>query len=173
MTIRFGLGPIPIGFAFVVLSDRGIRGLFLLDQEDPVPGLARLRATLPCAPLVEDRAAVAHVLHRAEAFVSRGQGCEDLALDLHGTPFQHRVWEALRSIPIGSTCTYGELARRLGAPGAARAVGAACGANPVALLVPCHRTVGAGGDLGGYRWGLERKRGLLERERQWRMTDEG
>jgi AraC family transcriptional regulator of adaptative response/methylated-DNA-[protein]-cysteine methyltransferase len=92
-------------------------------------------------------------------------GSEEIPLDLRGTPFQVRVWEALRTIPVGETTTYGAIARGLGlAPGASRAVGAACGANPVAVLVPCHRVVPASGGLGGYRWGLDRKRRLLERE---------
>ncbi|WP_052296237.1 methylated-DNA--[protein]-cysteine S-methyltransferase [Spirochaeta thermophila] len=88
-------------------------------------------------------------------------------VDLVGTPFQLAVWDALRGIPAGQVRTYGEVARAVGRPGAARAVGAACGANRVAVLVPCHRVVGAGGSLGGYRWGVWRKRVLLERE-GWR-----
>jgi AraC family transcriptional regulator, regulatory protein of adaptative response / methylated-DNA-[protein]-cysteine methyltransferase len=86
-------------------------------------------------------------------------------LDLIGTAFQQRVWRALRDIPLGTTATYAQIARRIGAPGAARAVGHACGKNPVAVAVPCHRVVREDGGLGGYRWGLGRKRALLERER--------
>jgi AraC family transcriptional regulator of adaptative response/methylated-DNA-[protein]-cysteine methyltransferase len=87
-----------------------------------------------------------------------------LPLDLRGTPFQRRVWAALREIPPGRTETYGALAARIGQPGAARAVARACAANPVALLVPCHRVVPAGGGTGGWRWGAARKRDLLMRE---------
>ncbi|MBR0650585.1 methylated-DNA--[protein]-cysteine S-methyltransferase [Roseomonas terrae] len=87
-----------------------------------------------------------------------------LPLDLRGTPFQRRVWAALRDIPPGRTETYGALAARIGHPGAARAVARACAANPVALLVPCHRVVPADGGTGGWRWGAERKRALLMRE---------
>jgi AraC family transcriptional regulator of adaptative response/methylated-DNA-[protein]-cysteine methyltransferase len=90
----------------------------------------------------------------------------ELPLDVRGTAFQHRVWDALRRIPAGETWTYGQLAEAIGAPRAVRAVGAACGANPVAVVVPCHRVVGADRKLTGYRWGVEKKRQLLERERR-------
>jgi O-6-methylguanine DNA methyltransferase len=89
----------------------------------------------------------------------------DLPLDVQATAFQRRVWEALRQIPRGEVRTYGQIAREIGQPEAVRAVGRACGANPVALAIPCHRVVGADGGLGGYRWGVERKRRLLEAER--------
>jgi len=85
-------------------------------------------------------------------------------LDLRGTPFQRRVWGALREVPAGSTTSYSALAARIGAPGSARAVGAACGANPIAVAIPCHRARRGDGSLAGYRWGLERKRELLRRE---------
>ena len=88
----------------------------------------------------------------------------DLPLDVRGTAFQQRVWAALRAIPPGSTATYGEIARRIGKPQSARAVGAACGANPIAVAIPCHRVVGSAGALTGYRWGVGIKRALLERE---------
>jgi methylated-DNA-[protein]-cysteine S-methyltransferase len=89
----------------------------------------------------------------------------DVPLLLEGTPFQNEVWRALLEIPAGSTATYGEIARRLGRPQAARAVGAANGQNPISIIVPCHRLVGADGTLTGYGWGLDRKRSLLDRER--------
>jgi methylated-DNA-[protein]-cysteine S-methyltransferase len=90
----------------------------------------------------------------------------DLPIAPRGTPFQRAVWDALVAIPPGETRTYGAIARSLGRPSAARAVGAACGANPIGILVPCHRVVGADGGLTGFGWGLERKRWLIERERQ-------
>ncbi len=90
----------------------------------------------------------------------------ELSLDLRGTVFQLRVWTVLQGIPAGETITYGELARRIGLPGGARAVAGACGANPAAVIVPCHRVVAADGGLGGYRWGVERKRALLKREQR-------
>jgi AraC family transcriptional regulator of adaptative response/methylated-DNA-[protein]-cysteine methyltransferase len=88
----------------------------------------------------------------------------DLPLDIRATSFQRRVWEAIRTIPYGETRTYAEIAAAVGAPAAARAVGQACGANPVSIVIPCHRVVASGGGLGGYGWGLERKRWLLRHE---------
>jgi AraC family transcriptional regulator of adaptative response/methylated-DNA-[protein]-cysteine methyltransferase len=163
--IRFGLGPTPLGFAFVALTGRGVSGLYLLDDEDPSPALARLRKDHPAVALAEDGAAIAPIVKRIHAWLDGEPDGDDVRLDMHGTAFQHRVWDALRSIPAGSTRTYGELGRQLGMPGAARAVGSACARNPVALFVPCHRVVHHNGDPGGYHWGLERKRALLERER--------
>jgi AraC family transcriptional regulator of adaptative response/methylated-DNA-[protein]-cysteine methyltransferase len=89
----------------------------------------------------------------------------DLPLDIRGTAFQLRVWEALRAIPPGETVSYAQVARRIGRPGASRAVAAACASNPVAVAIPCHRVVRTDGSLSGYRWGVQRKAALLERER--------
>jgi AraC family transcriptional regulator of adaptative response/methylated-DNA-[protein]-cysteine methyltransferase len=88
----------------------------------------------------------------------------DVPLDPRGTPFQQRVWQALRDIPAGATATYADIAARIGAPGSVRAVAQACGANPIAIAIPCHRVVRSDGALSGYRWGVERKRALLDRE---------
>ncbi|MGH8451504.1 methylated-DNA--[protein]-cysteine S-methyltransferase, partial [Pseudomonas sp.] len=88
----------------------------------------------------------------------------DLPLDLRGTAFQERVWQALREIPVGATATYAQIAQRIGAPKSFRAVAQACGANSLAVVIPCHRVVRSNGELSGYRWGVERKRQLLERE---------
>ncbi len=88
----------------------------------------------------------------------------DLPLDVRGTAFQQRVWQALRDIPAGSTASYADIARRIGAPKAVRGVAGACAANPIAVAIPCHRVVRSNGALAGYRWGVERKRALLERE---------
>jgi AraC family transcriptional regulator of adaptative response/methylated-DNA-[protein]-cysteine methyltransferase len=89
----------------------------------------------------------------------------DLPLDLRGTAFQERVWQALREIPVGSTASYAQIAQRIGAPTSFRAVAQACGANSLAVAIPCHRVVRSNGDLSGYRWGVERKRQLLDREK--------
>ena len=88
----------------------------------------------------------------------------DLALDIRGTAFQRRVWQALREIPVGTTVTYGEIAKRIGLPKAVRAVASVCAANNIAVAIPCHRVVRKDGSLAGYRWGIERKRTLLARE---------
>jgi AraC family transcriptional regulator, regulatory protein of adaptative response / methylated-DNA-[protein]-cysteine methyltransferase len=163
--IRYAVGETALGHAFVALTERGLCLLFLLDDADPAPGLKRLRADFPEAELVEDVSALEPLLKRIRAHFHDGRACNELPLDLHGTPFQLRVWSALRTIPRGGTRTYGALAQQLGLPpGAARAVGAAVGANPVAVLVPCHRVIRANGELGGYRWGPDRKRALLDQE---------
>jgi AraC family transcriptional regulator, regulatory protein of adaptative response / methylated-DNA-[protein]-cysteine methyltransferase len=163
--IRFAVGPTPLGFAFVATTDLGVCALSPLEGADPSPALARLREENPAVELTEDGAAIAPVLDHLRTWFDGDQVRDDISLDLRGTPFQRQVWEALRTIPRGSTRTYGEIARQIGAPRAARAVGAACGRNPVALLVPCHRVVRHNGDVGGFFWGTERKRVLLEWER--------
>jgi len=101
----------------------------------------------------------------AVAYIGMPKGLFQLPLEIQGTAFQQKVWAALRDIPFGETATYAELARRVGAPAATRAVASACGANPAAVAVPCHRVLRSDGGLGGYRWGIERKRRLLDRER--------
>ena len=105
---------------------------------------------------------------KVRAFIAGEGSLARVPLDIRGTVFQRRVWEALRRIPRGETLTYGEIARAIGAPAAVRAVGSACGANPVALVVPCHRAVRADGGLGGYAWGLPVKKRLLEIEKRRR-----
>lgn len=165
LTIRYGLGATPVGFAFVAATERGVCALFIQDTAEHAGSLERLRRDFPGASIEADPAAADRVVPRVVAHLTSGRACDDLALDLRGTPFRLCVWEALRAIPRGTTTTYGALAATLGlAPGSSRAVGSACGANPVSLLVPCHRVVREGGGLGGYYWGLDRKRALLELE---------
>ncbi len=163
--IRQGTGATPLGPVFVARSDRGIRALFLGAETSLEARRDRVRKLAPDAAWIDDDAAIQPVVERLAAWLEGGLACDDLPVDLRGTPFQVRVWNALREIPMGSTWTYGELAKALGQPNAARAVGAACGANPVAILVPCHRVVGSDGSLVNYRWGLEFKRALLDVER--------
>jgi AraC family transcriptional regulator of adaptative response/methylated-DNA-[protein]-cysteine methyltransferase len=103
-------------------------------------------------------------MDQVEDLVEGRAAATSLPLDLHGSEFQLMVWQALRKIPPGTTRTYSQVAIEIGRPGAARAVARACATNPAAVVVPCHRVVGAGGDIHGYRWGLERKRKLLDRE---------
>lgn len=119
---------------------------------------------VPPADAIEDAAPFRALRDWLDAYFAGGTAPYGGRVQLDGTPFQQRVWAALRQIPHGTTATYGALARRLGAPGAAQAVGAASGANPVALVVPCHRVVGAGGALTGFAGGLDAKRFLLARE---------
>jgi AraC family transcriptional regulator of adaptative response/methylated-DNA-[protein]-cysteine methyltransferase len=162
-SIRFAVGQGSLGAVLVAATDRGICAVALGD--DPQALLDDLQALFPRAALVgadsQFERWVAQVVGLVEE-PSRGLG---LPLDIRGTAFQQRVWRALREIPCGETLSYAELARRLGVPGSARAVAGACAANRIAVAIPCHRVVRTGGGLAGYRWGIERKRALLDRER--------
>ena len=124
-----------------------------------------MRADFPKATIVRDDDAMRELAARVVAFVGDTSASLDLPLDIRATPFQLAVWRELCAIPPGTTRSYGEIAQRLGRARGARAVGRANGSNPLAVLIPCHRVVGADGKLTGYRWGLEYKRRLLEHER--------
>jgi len=161
-TIRMLVGASSLGQVLVAATARGVCWVALGNDA------AKLEAELwqhftEARPAPPNRALRAHV-RRILGWIERGEVADDLPLDLVGTRFQLRVWEELRRLPPGKTASYGELARKLEHPGAARAVGTAAGKNPVALLVPCHRLLRNDGAMGGYRWGVERKRTLLERE---------
>jgi AraC family transcriptional regulator of adaptative response/methylated-DNA-[protein]-cysteine methyltransferase len=141
------------------------RGVCFLGFAEPRAALAGdLRRRFPRALVVEDDAALAGHLAAVLAYLAAPRGGLSLPLDLAGTAFQKRVWDALRAIPAGERTTYGALAASLGAPEAVRAVAGACARNPVALAVPCHRVIGKDGSLAGYRWGVARKRALLAAE---------
>ena len=161
-SIRFSIGESSLGRVLVAQSDRGIAAVLIGHDAD---ALRRdLDARFPGASLVEARAETSAVATRVIRFIE-SPGCTlDVSLDLRGTEFQQKVWRALQDIPAGETATYTEIANRLGLPTAVRAVAAACGANPLAVVVPCHRVVRSDGALAGYRWGIERKRALLDRE---------
>lgn len=155
--------PTPIGELLIAASDTGITGVYFPTSRHGPPPAERER-------WVEDDgcgAASAHLAlaraQLAEYFAGRRTGF-DVPLDPAGSAFERRVWDALRAIPYGATTSYGALARRLGDPRATRAVGAANGRNPIPIIVPCHRVIGANGDLVGFGGGLERKRWLLEHE---------
>lgn len=160
--IRFALGQCSLGAILVAATEKGICAILFGD--DPETLLRDLQDRFPKAELIggdrEFEQWVAKVVGLVEA---PGHGL-DLPLDLQGTIFQRRVWQALRAIPAGTTTTYSEIARRIGQPEAVRAVAGACAANPIAVAIPCHRVVRNDGALAGYRWGLARKRALLERE---------
>src|SRR5690348_11536717 len=146
----------PIGELTLASDGEGLTGLYMTEQ--------RHRPELPAADGDDDAVLAAAREQLAEYFAGERRNF-DLPLKPAGTPFQRSVWEALRAIPYGETAGYGELAQRLGRPGAARAVGLANGRNPIAIVVPCHRVIGAAGALTGYGGGLERKRYLLALER--------
>jgi AraC family transcriptional regulator of adaptative response/methylated-DNA-[protein]-cysteine methyltransferase len=159
--IRFGTAATPLGRLLVARTARGVCAVSLGDGD---PGLERaLRAEFPRASLERDDGAMAGWLEAVATQAAGGPPAE-LPLDLRGTAFQLRVWQALREIPRGQSRSYGALAASLGAPRGARAVARACATNRVALLVPCHRVVAGGGGLGGYRWGASRKARLLDGE---------
>jgi AraC family transcriptional regulator, regulatory protein of adaptative response / methylated-DNA-[protein]-cysteine methyltransferase len=162
MRIAYTIVPSPLGRLLVAATERGISAVCLGDADGPLE--AALRQEYAAAELRRDdtglKAWVAGILQRMEGREPAG----GLPVDLRATAFQRRVWEELKAIPRGQTRSYGEIARRIGQPSAARAVARACATNPVALVIPCHRVVGGDGRVAGYRWGVERKRRLLERE---------
>ncbi len=162
MEIGYALGSSALGPFLVAATARGICRIDLGGSGEDLVG--RLKDRFPKARIREgDDSFRRLVTLVAELMANPGRGL-DLPLDIRGTAFQHRVWKALQDIPPGTTASYGEVAAGLGRPRAARAVALACAANPVALAVPCHRVVRADGGLGGYRWGLERKAAILEKE---------
>ncbi len=163
-TIRFAIGQSSLGAVLVAASAKGVCAISLGD--DPEALLRDLQDRFPQATLAGADEAFERYVAAAVGMVEQPQTRVDLPLDMRGTAFQQRVWAALRDIPAGETASYAEIARRIGAPKATRAVAGACAANPVSLAVPCHRVVRSDGALSGYYWGVERKRELLERERK-------
>lgn len=163
-TIRYAAGQSSLGPFVAALSARGLAMV-----EFGAMSEADLRARFPDAALVEDPAALHQTLGRLADLIEHPERDSDLALDLRGTAFELKVWNALRDIPAGTTASYGEIAARVGSPREAREVGEACAANRLAVVVPCHRIVRKDGSISGYRWGFKRKRALLEREHRARL----
>ena len=162
--LHYAVGACALGAILVAQSARGVCAILLGDSAE---ALAReLQERFPQAELVGGDAGFERLVAQVVGFVEAPRLGLDLPLDVRGTAFQQRVWQALREIPPGRTLGYAELAARIGAPRAVRAVAGACAANALAVAIPCHRVVRSDGGLSGYRWGVERKRALLERERQ-------
>lgn len=160
--IRFAIGECSLGAILVAASSRGVCAILLGDDPD---ALARdLQDRFPRADLIGADADFERIVARVVATVEAPGLGLDLPLDVRGTAFQQRVWQALRDIPAGDTASYAQVAQRIGMPKAARAVAQACAANALAVAIPCHRVVRNDGNLSGYRWGVERKRTLLDRE---------
>ncbi|HJV24893.1 MAG TPA: bifunctional DNA-binding transcriptional regulator/O6-methylguanine-DNA methyltransferase Ada [Aromatoleum sp.] len=164
--IRFAVGRCSLGAILVARSERGICAILLGD--DPQALVDDLQAHFPAARLVAGDADFDSLVAQVVGFVEAPATGLDLPLDIRGTAFQQRVWQALQKIPPGERISYTELAQRIGAPAAVRAVAGACAANALAVAIPCHRVVRNDGGLAGYRWGIERKRSLLERETEGR-----
>ena len=160
--IWFAIGECSLGSILVASSERGVCAIFL--GEDP-DALARdLQDRFPRANLIGGDKAFEQLVAKVIGFVEAPALGLDLPLDVRGTAFQQRVWQALRTIPVGSTASYTDIAKRIGSPNSVRAVAQACAANALAVAIPCHRVVKNDGALSGYRWGVERKRELLKRE---------
>jgi AraC family transcriptional regulator of adaptative response/methylated-DNA-[protein]-cysteine methyltransferase len=164
-TIRFSCRPCSLGRALVAASERGVCALLLGDDADALK--EELSRRFPDARLHETAVADRPVA-AAFALVEAPSSRFDFPIDPRGTAFQRRVWAALRGVPPGCTASYADIARRIGAPTAVRAVAGACAANPIAIAIPCHRVLRSDGGLSGYRWGVSRKSALLERERTFR-----
>ena len=160
--IRFAVGQCALGAILVGQSQRGICAILLGDDPDRLT--RQLQDQFPKAKIIGGDARFERLVAEVVGFVEAPSMGLHLPLDVQGTAFQERVWRALRQIPPGTTVSYADVATRIGAPGAARAVAQACGANHIAVAIPCHRVVRRDGQLGGYRWGVDRKQALLRRE---------
>ncbi len=162
-TITFAIAPTPLGRLLVAATERGLCAVHFGENATELE--RNLRDEFHAATLYRDNAAMQKYIEPLLAAIRGENTTIDLPLDVRATAFQMKVWETLRNIPSGETRSYSDVAREIGAPNAVRAVARACASNPVALAVPCHRVVRSDGDLAGYRWGIERKKKLLERER--------
>jgi len=163
-TIQFAFGDSSLGSVLVAATGKGICSILMGDDRASL--LDQLRQRFPNAEIVGGDVDFAQTIAGVVGFIEEPARGLDLPLDVRGTAFQQRVWQALRAIPVGETVSYGEVAARIGSPKAVRAVANACARNEIAVAIPCHRIVGKDGSLTGYRWGTERKRALLEREHE-------
>jgi AraC family transcriptional regulator, regulatory protein of adaptative response / methylated-DNA-[protein]-cysteine methyltransferase len=156
----YAIGNSALGHVLVASSARGVASILIGDE--PAPLIEELRDSFPASELraVDDD----RLVDRVVALIENPTMGIDLPLDIRGTAFQQKVWAALRAIPAGITTTYAALADRIGEPKAVRAVASACAANKLAVAIPCHRVLRADGSLSGYRWGVQRKRALIDRE---------
>ena len=158
--VRWAFHPSPFGLALLMVTDRGLAGLAFADPGEEPAALADMQARWPRATYVEDQAAAAPYARRVFD-PATWRPDRPLRIVMIGSDFELRVWETLLKLPMGRATTYSDIAAHIGKPRAARAVGAAVGRNPISFVVPCHRVLGKGGGLGGYHWGLTRKRAIL------------
>jgi AraC family transcriptional regulator of adaptative response/methylated-DNA-[protein]-cysteine methyltransferase len=161
-SIRFAVGECSLGSILVAATDKGVCAILLGDEPEPL--VRDLQDRFPRAKLIGGDTGFEQLVSTVVGLVEAPALGLDLPLDVRGTAFQHRVWQALREIPAGSTASYTDIAERIGAPKAVRAVARACASNAIAVAIPCHRVVRRDGALSGYRWGVQRKRVLLARE---------
>ena len=168
VTLQVAIERSSLGMVLVAGSGAGIHAVLLGDDERTLR--AELGERFPSAELLDADAGFRAKAAAVVASVEAPGTALDVPLEPGGTPFQREVWRALRAIPAGSTASYKELAARVGRPQSVRAVGQAVAANPIAVIIPCHRAIRSDGSLSGYRWGVERKRALLERERAARQS---
>ncbi len=164
-TLRYALGVTGLGAVLVAVSGQGVVALFIGDE--PAALLRDLEQAFPAVNLVSDEAGLAETVRKAVALVDTPHLKSDLVLDLRGSPVEIAVWHALQDIPVGQTRTYGEIAKSLPMTATAQDVGAACAANRIAVAIPCHRVVKSDGSISGYRWGVQRKRRLINKEAVW------
>ena len=161
--IRFAIGECSLGSILVAATEKGVCAILL--GRDPDALVRQLQDRFIKAELIGGDAAFEKLVAKVIGFVEQPRLGLDLPLDVQGTAFQQRVWRALRNIGVGNTASYGDIAARIGQPKSTRAVAQACAANMIAVAIPCHRVIRTDGQLSGYRWGVQRKRTLLERER--------
>lgn len=164
MSIRYTFGKCPLGLLLLAGTERGICAVSLGDDKEYLE--KALREEYPAANIAKDDGSLKPWLDVLLEHLKGEHTSLDLPLDVQATAFQRRVWQELCRIPYGTTTTYSDIAKAIGQPTAARAVARACATNPVSLVIPCHRVIREDGDLGGYRWGLERKEKLLKREQE-------
>ena len=168
-TIRYASGTSSLGGFAAAAS---ARGLVMMAFESGEAAGEALRRRFPGAEIVEDATALRGTLDGLARLIEHPEDTPALPLDLRGSDFEQQVWQALREIPAGETVSYGEIAARIGSPREAREVAEACAANRLAVVIPCHRVVKKDGGISGYRWGVRRKRALIEREHRalWQLT---
>jgi AraC family transcriptional regulator of adaptative response/methylated-DNA-[protein]-cysteine methyltransferase len=160
--IRFGFGECAIGAVLVAASSQGVAAILMGDDQQALH--RELTGAFPYARLTPGDAGIEDMVGQVVAFLDAPHQGLDLPLDMRGSALELAVWQALRDVPAGQTVTYGQVAKTLPLPATAQDVGAACGANVLAVAVPCHRVVKADGSISGYRWGVQRKRKLINRE---------
>jgi AraC family transcriptional regulator, regulatory protein of adaptative response / methylated-DNA-[protein]-cysteine methyltransferase len=160
--IFFAIGKATLGSILVAQSDKGVCSILIGD--DPEVLIQDLQKQFPKANLIGDETGYQELVAKVVGLIEEPGVGLDLPLDIRGTAFQQRVWKALQQIPPGTTATYTDIANRIGMPKAVRAVAQACGANSLAVAIPCHRVIRNDGSLSGYRWGVDRKRALLDKE---------